>query len=179
MIQHHLRSLPRELDQPYDWTEFRRRARERSATSARRDANTRAYLAVAATLVLTVVGMAAWMRFTRSGRPPTVAGHTLAETGRPLFEGVADSAPDVDARANAAEHWLARLPSEPVVVRVGTRAAVTGLEDRIAQLDDYLSAARVARVQPAQLADVEEQRALLVRSLIEVSYAETLVAASR
>ena len=71
------------------------------------------------------------------------------------------------------------LPSEPGVVRVGTRSAVTGLEDRIAQLDDFLSAARVEGVQPATLADVEEQRALLIKSLVQVRYAETLVSELR
>jgi len=179
LIQHRLRNLPRELAQPYDWTEFRRRARERAAAVARRDANARTTLAVAAALVLAVVGIAIWMRFTRSGGPPDIAGYPMAETDWRVFEGDAGSVSGTDARANAAERWLASLPTEPVVVRVGTRAAVTGLEDRIAQLDDYLSAARVAGVQPAKLVDVEAQRALLVRSLVQVRYAETLVSASR
>jgi hypothetical protein len=86
---------------------------------------------------------------------------------------------ELEKRADATERWLASLPSEPGVVRVGTQAAVAGLEDRIAQLDDLLSAARVEGAQPARLALLEQQRARLVNSLVQVRYAQTLVSASR
>jgi len=65
------------------------------------------------------------------------------------------------------------------VVRVGTRATIAGLEDRIAQLDDFLSMARAEGAQPAKLTAIEEQRTRLVNSLVQVRYAETLVSASR
>ena len=87
--------------------------------------------------------------------------------------------PVAAARVNATETWLASLPNEPPVVHVGTRAAVTGLEDRIAQLDDILSEARVEGTQPANLMALEQQRARLVNSLAQVRYAETLVSVSR
>ena len=153
-IVRHLRSLPHETRQPYDWIEFRRRARERSNAAAHRRALRGSYAAIAAALVL--MCLAVWMR----GR----------ETS--LSYGV-EPAPVAEAR------WLASLPNEPVVVRVGTRAAVAGLEDRIAQLDDVLSEARVEGTQPAKLQPLEEQRARLVSSLVQVRYAETLVSASR
>ena len=154
-IVRHLRSLPQEIRQPYDWTEFRRRASRR---------RTNAYAALAAALFLVVVGVAAWIRVIRPGTPE------LTYSGSP------DS---VDSQVDAEERWLVSLPSEPIVVRVGTRAAVAGLEDRIAQLDDFLSAARVEGTQPAKLAAAEEQRARLVNSLVQVRYAETLVSQSR
>jgi hypothetical protein len=159
-----LRSLPQAAQQPYDWIEFRRRAQQRVNAAARREAGTRTYLAIAAALVLVVVGIAAWMRGTRPGADLPVR---------------LESADSAEVRTAAAERWLASLPSEPAVVHVGTRAAVTGLEDQIAQLDDFLSAARVEGVQPAKLVGVEERRALLVKSLVQVRYAETLVSASR
>jgi hypothetical protein len=56
---------------------------------------------------------------------------------------------------------------------------VAGLEDRIAQLDDLLSAARVEGTQPAKLAALERQRARLFSSLVQVRYAETLASESR
>ena len=177
-VGHRLRSLPPQLDQPYDWAEFRRRARQRTAMAARRNATQRTWLAAAAALVLVVLALAAWMRLGRSDLTPPAA---RIETNPPILAGRAD--PDdsttVDRRTDAAERWLASLPGEPGVVRVGTRAVVTGLEDRSAQLDDYLSAARVEGVQPAALAGAEQQRALLVKSLAQVRYAETLVAAAR
>lgn len=176
-----LRSVPQECDQPYDWAEFRRRARGCADAAARRQTNTQRYLAVAAALVLVVSGLATWMRLMRSDAALSMAGRAPPEPNRRVFERNTDTddSEQVDRRADAAERWLASLPSEPGVVRVGTRAVVTGLEDRIAQLDDYLSAARVEGVQPATLAGVEAQRALLVKSLVQVRYAEGLVSASR
>ena len=53
------------------------------------------------------------------------------------------------------------------------------VRDRIAQLDDFLSAARVEGTPPAKLAAAEEQRARLVNSLVQGRYAETLVSRSR
>ena len=170
-----LRNLPQELEQPYDWAEFQQRAREHAVIVARRDAHHRTYLAAAAALVLVVLGLAAWIRLTRADVKPAVATLTPLETNPPILESHADS-DYVDRRADAAERWLVNLPSEPGVVRVGTRAVVSGLEDRIAQLDDYLSAARVEGVQPAALAGAEQQRALLVKSLAQVRYAQMLVA---
>ena len=127
---------------------------------------------------LVVLGLAAWIRLTRSDLKPAVATLTPLETNPPILESHADS-DYVDRRADAAERWLVNLPREPGVVRVGTRAVVSGLEDRIAQLDDYLSAARVEGVQPAALAGAEQQRALLVKSLAQVRYAQMLVAQAR
>ncbi len=174
-----LRSLPQEIRQPYDWTEFRRRGRERMGISAQ---GHRTYIAIAAALVLMVVGIAAWLRLTR---PSTLDSIDAMESESARSAGVvddsnaSDSLENVEARADIAERWLASLPSEPVVVHVGTRAAVAGLEDRIAQLDDALSMARVEGTQPAKLAVLEEQRTRLVNSLVEIRYAETLVSESR
>ena len=176
-IARHLRSLPQEIRQPYDWTEFRRRA-------SRQGTNKRKYAAIAAALLLAVVGVAAWLRVTRPGTPGSIESNRISRTDGPVSSrdmvvarpGSFDS---VDSRVAAEERWLVSLPSEPIVVRVGTRAAVAALEDRIAQLDDFLSAARAERTQPAKLVAVEEQRARLVNSLVQVRYAETLASESR
>jgi len=172
-IARHLRNLPQEIRQPYDWTEFRRRARERASRDARRSANVKRYAALAAVLVLVIVGVASWVRVGQPHRSVPIAGANGFEDDAPIL------VDNVDSRADAAERWLASLPDEPVVVHVGTRAAVAGLEDRIAQVDDLLSAARVEGAQPARLSDLERQRARLVNSLVQVRYAETLVAESR
>ena len=176
-IARHLRSLPQEIRQPYDWIEFRRRAsRQRTNAYAREGANKRKYAAIAAALFLVVVGVAAWVRVTRPVTPESIESDAISGRDEPVS---ARDAASVDARVDAAERWLVSLPSEPIVVRVGTRAAVAGLEDRIAQLDDFLSAARAEGTQPAKLVAVEEQRARLVNSLVQVRYAETLASESR
>ena len=168
-----LRNLPQETRQPYDWTEFRRRAREPVNAGARAGLNSRRYVAIAAVLLLAIVGAATWVRGVRPLTLVSVENDDLLGGDRPTL---ADAA---DERADVEERWLASLPDEPVVVRVGTRAAVAGLEDRIAQIDDLLSAARAEGTQPAKLAAIEQQRARLVSSLVRVRYAETLVSASR
>jgi hypothetical protein len=208
-IARRLRSLPEETLQPYDWKEFRRRADEGRASYTAGMLGK--YAAIAAAVVLVVVGLAVWSSLTRSdgvsgnvifasGEPsawgrtgtPDISGSTensgddgVATTGTAADSASAEPAsrgvtPELrNARTKAAERWLASLPQEPVVVRVGTRAAVAGLEDRIAQLDDILSTARVEGAQPAHLTALQEQRAQLVNSLAQVRYAEALVYESR
>jgi hypothetical protein len=181
-IVRHLRNLPQEIRQPYDWTEFRRRAREKAVAESRRGSDNRRYAVLAAVIVLAAVAIAAWVRLARPGASALTDSANVPEFQAPSFESEPlDLRVDAraDARADAAERWLASLPSEPPVVRVGTRAAVAGLEDRLAQLDDLLSAARVEGTQPAKLAVLEQQRARLVNSLVQVRFAETLVAESR
>ncbi len=51
-IVRHLRSLPPEIRQPYDWAEFRRRAREKAEVESHHSANNRRYAALAAAIVL-------------------------------------------------------------------------------------------------------------------------------
>ena len=82
----------------------------------------------------------------------------------------------MDPRTKDAEQWLASLPPEPVVVRFGTRMAVTQLEDRIAQVDDLMSIASASQVAPARLDALRQERGRLVKSLAQVRYAETLAA---
>jgi hypothetical protein len=156
-----LRELPDEAAQPYGWREFQRRsgARRRAGQGL---AGGRA-LATASVLVLGII--AVWARL--GGWSPQSARLT-PEAAQPLA-----------ARTAAMEHWLASLPSEPAVVHVGTRAAVTGLEDRIAQVDDLLSAERLDEAHPARLLALQQARTRLVGALVQVRYAETLADESR
>jgi hypothetical protein len=81
-------------------------------------------------------------------------------------------------RSRAIESWLASLPREPAVVRVGTRAAVAGLEDRIAQVDDLMTSVGIDGVRPDRLAALQQARLRLVGSLAQVRYAEVVESAS-
>jgi hypothetical protein len=156
-----LRELPDEAAQPYGWREFQRRsgARRRAGQGL---AGGRA-LATASVLVLGII--AVWTRL--GGWSPQSARLSLEAAQPPA------------ARTAAMEHWLASLPSEPAVVHVGTRAAVTGLEDRIAQVDDLLSAERLDEAHPARLLALQQARTRLVGALVQVRYAETLADESR
>lgn len=156
-----LRELPEEAAQPYGWREFQRRslARTRPAQGL---AGGRA-VATAGVLALGVI--AVWARL----------GGWSAQPARLAPQ----AAPPPAAHTAAMERWLASLPSEPAVVHVGTRAAVTGLEDRIAQVDDLLSAERLDQAHPARLLALQQARTRLVGALVQVRYAETLADESR
>ena len=154
-----LRKVPTDAQSPYDWLEFRRRLQIRAATSES-DANVSLpFVAVAATLMLIVVGSIIFLGHRR-------ATHIVAHAPAPVE--IPDSA--------AAERWLSSLPPEPVIVHFGTRVAVTSLEDRIAQVDDLVTAANFEGVQPARVAALQQERGVLVKSLAQVRYAEALAA---
>ncbi|HTC16488.1 MAG TPA: hypothetical protein VK695_11865 [Steroidobacteraceae bacterium] len=160
-----LRALPGELAQPYDFAEFERRAQRQLQAARRRSAGRRIALAAVAAAAALVV----YLRGFGPAAPPA----PLALTAPAQAQSVPAGHPEV------LDHWLAALPREPAMVQVGPRAAVTGLEDRIAQVDDLLSAARVAQPPPARLLALQQERTQLVGALVQVRYAEALVAESR
>ena len=165
-----LRRLPDEAALPYGYAEFERRAAAR-LLSQRRHAGGR-LLAVAAAAVL--CALVVLLR---------VAAHApvVPEAGRGLAARAAPG-PDQDdgppgARAMSAQRWLDGLPRQPALVRVGTSAAVMGVEDRIAQVDDLLSAARAAQ-DTERVRALQAERARLMETLVQVRYAQTLANAA-
>lgn len=174
-----LRALPREAE-PYGWEEFRKRNAGLRRNSAWGDARDAVALRAAAAILL-IAGasaFAAWMsaRSVPPSHRPIVVGSsssTMAAAGPP-----GTRLDPADVRTRAMEAWLAQQPAEPAMVRVGAYATEAGLEDRIAQLDDLLTSARAEGVGSAGLSPLVEQRARLVSSLVQVRFAETLVAES-
>jgi len=165
-----LRELPDEAACPYGFAEFERRARERARAAHRvRPAWSFAVVIAAGVLALS-------LRFAGLG-PPTRAPALRVEVAIPELPPTPEPATPAPG-TELMEQWLASLPQQPALVRVGTRAAVTGLEDRIAQVDDLLSAAGVEPAKPARLAALQQERTRLVGTLLQVRYAETLADAS-
>ena len=157
-----LGALPTEDARPYDWSEFQRR---RARALPRQHA--RAVGALAGAAVCGLAAVAVWVRLEpHSGTPAAPA--SARETTGPAAE-----------EPRAAEAWLAGLPREPAIVQVGTRADVLGLEDRIAQVDDLLTARGAGRGPPVSVLALQRERARLVSSLVQVRYAETLANESR
>jgi hypothetical protein len=167
-----LRSLTTEVAPPVNWEEFRRRQfliRARLQTARRRQ------IGFAALLAAVLFGcIALWSGLPSAdrlaGQPDPLRSITVVP---PLAPVAWDEAA---ARAAASERWLASLPEEPVIVRFGTRAAVTNLEDRIAWVDDTLTAMRTEGGEGARAFALQHERERLVASLVEVRYAETLAA---
>jgi hypothetical protein len=161
-----LRELPAAAAPPYTFAEYQRRARERTRPS--RSVAGGRWLAAAAVGALAVVALSLRLHPHASVREPPLGDTTpLARAASPA------------PHAEIMERWLASLPREPGIVHVGTHQAVTGLEDRIAQVDDLLSAAGTQRQPPPQFIALQQERTRLIGALVQVRYAETLADESR
>ncbi len=153
---------------PYDWAEFQCR-RHRSMLTRAIERNRPAAIA-AAVLAAVLVTVAPFIRSSHEHGPEIAPRDGAAH----------DSPGDLQEqeRTRAVEGWLARLPQDHALVRVGAHAAVTSLQDQIAALDDLMSAERVEGAQPVRLEALERQRSQLVNSLAQVQYAEMLASAT-
>jgi hypothetical protein len=156
------------IEAPYDWAEFQRR-RHRSMLTRVIEHN-RPVAIAAAVVAAVVITAAPFMQQGHDHAPALAPPDTTARTN--------SSEQQDQARTRAIEGWLADLPHDHVIVRVGAHAAVTSLQDQIAALDDLMSAERVAGAQPSRLDALERQRAQLVSSLAQVQYAEMLASAN-
>ncbi|MGB6485716.1 MAG: hypothetical protein WBE91_02405 [Steroidobacteraceae bacterium] len=153
---------------PYDWADFQRR-RHRSMLTRVVERNRPAAIA-AAVLAAVLVTAVPFLHSSHERKPPSAPSHT-ARLRQP-------SDLQEQARTRAIEGWLAGLPQDHAIVRVGAHAAVSSLQDQIAALDDLMSAERVEGAQPTRLDALERQRSQLVNSLAQVQYAEMLASAT-
>lgn len=174
-VTRRLKGLPEE-QQPYGFAEFQRRARNprvrHPVFSQRFVFRCGLVAAVTAALALAAFGLHG-LGGHGAGRAVTaLAGRAPTGPTAPRSSAVTSA-----GQAEAMEGWLASLPPEPALARVGPRAAVASLEDRIALLDDVMTAERAARAPQARLAAIEEQRSQVLRSLVQVRYAESLATA--
>ena len=186
-IARRLRELPPELQPPFDWNELQRRTGlpPRGDLRPRRGAAyplARRAVLLAAGLASIVAAAVLLGRFVGMiDEPPhrdlptvTQSGVPVSTPGEPRAPGKARDSEPLLQRASAAERWLASEPDDEPVVQVSTYLAVTALEDRIASVDDQLSAERLGNRQGARVRALQLQRAQLVDSLAQVRYAELL-----
>jgi hypothetical protein len=167
MIGQKLRRLRTDGAPPIPWQEFKRRQllrRVRAQTEQRRQ-----FALVAAVALMMIGALVSWrylLPVLNSG-----ASDFVGMAHRPAASVARDEAA---ASSVASERWLAAQPAEPVIVRVGTRAAVMGLEDRIAWVDDTLTSVRAQGGQLERAHALQLQRDQLINSLAQVRYAESL-----
>jgi hypothetical protein len=167
-----LRTLATEMRPPFTFSELTQRARGQRRASERFVVF--AGLAAAAALVGLVV-VAEWRLAERHS-----GAHLTVHQGLP---GATQERPPVAVGAGAAgvdpEVGVGRsdLPArEPAIVRVSTRLAVAGLEDRIASLDDVLNNEQLRDAHDPRLTALRRERAQMLSSLSQVRYAENLAA---
>ncbi len=140
---------------PYSFEEFERRGLRAGSVARRRERI--AGLSAAAMIVAALVG-GLWLVASRPGVP--------------VAQGRAPAAPPMDAVT--AEHWLAAVPAEPVVVRAHSYATVAALEDRLAFIDDRLNDSRMTGTAPDDGGALGRERERLVNALASVRYAQML-----
>jgi hypothetical protein len=158
-----LRALP-ELAPPADgWSRIARRL-------GRRPANARPAVALAiATGTLAFASLALWptlQRGPQDGPAPAAAG--LAGPA-----GALEPEPDLAARSAGLERLLAALPPSRAA-RASTALTAALLEDRIALVDDRLSAPAGAALPPAATRALLRERVALLDSLVRVRYAASV-----
>lgn len=172
---------------PYDWAEFQRR-RHRSTINRILERHRPAAIAASVLAAVLVAGLPLLPfrhQHEQSLAPRHIAPDTrVSDRIAQALDSRSEAKPEftrdrlVQARTRAIEGWLADLPEGHVIVRVGTHAAVTSLQDQIAALDDLMSAERLAGAQPSRLDALQSQRAQLVSSLAQLRYAEMLASAT-
>jgi hypothetical protein len=147
-IVRRMRELPSEARPPFDFLEFQARTASGRGAAFRLDWR---HVVAAACVALAIGALAVWSRFVAPGAP---AG--------PVMVADVDLAPAIES------------PREPAIVRVDTELAITDLEDSIALIDELLTVERAASAQPARVTALQRERTLLVDSLVQVRYADTL-----
>lgn len=181
VIARRLRAVADEpAEPPYDWAEFERR--RVGAVSAKSVGRNRLAAAASVVVAAAVIAGLVIVRSSPQRALPLAPADTAARANTPDRTGPVTTAATSDrlvrARTRRIEGWLAGLPHDPALVRVGTHAAVISLQDQIAALDDLVSTERVAGVRPGRLGALERQRARLVSSLAQLQYAEMLASAT-
>jgi hypothetical protein len=147
---------------PYDFAGYEarlRRSRERAALMQK--------LGVAS---LVCVGLAVIALLLVTGSPGSGSGTATGDA--PLLSTHED--PGRSPSTVIDERWLIALPAEPALARSSTRVPISALEDRIAWLDDSLSAALQEPAMQADVPRMHAQRRQLVDALVRVRYAEQL-----
>lgn len=171
-IAQKLRELPTHSAVPINFAEFKE-CQILERVRSQRSLHRRQFAVAAAVSIVMIGAITFWRRVPSPGMSPQrSAAPAMPATYYPVPVAWDEAA----ARSAASERWLAAQPEEPVIVRVGTRAAVTNLEDRIAWVDDTLSSMRANGGEAERARALQYERDRLVNSLAQVRYAETLVA---
>jgi hypothetical protein len=153
----------REWPAPYDYAAFEARvaaARRRVLVGQRFGVATLAAVSIAALSLLLVSA--------RQRPAPTTEAVAIVSSAANPGDSALSTVMD--------ESWLRHLPREPAVARVSARAPVGMLQDRIAWLDDSLSAALQEQAAHGEVLRLRSERAQLVDALVRVRYAEQLSA---
>ncbi len=90
----------------------------------------------------------------------------------PAFGGAAATYTSLTSESARLEQLLNEIPYRPQLVNAGTVTTISGLEDRIGQVDEVLMYGSVYGLQPEQTVALWQERVDLMNALVEVRYAQ-------
>jgi len=100
-----------------------------------------------------------------------VAENPVSTTGTPGLGGAA-AYTSLTSESARLERMLNEIPYRPRLVNAGTATMISGLEDRIGQVDQILMYTSANGLQPEQTVALWQERVDLMNALLQVRYAE-------
>ena len=128
--------------------------------------------AIAATVA--VIAVLAVRSLDEPGEPAPgaiVAENPVSTTATPELGGAA-AYTSLTSESARLERMLNEIPYRPRLVNAGTATMISGLEDRIGQVDQVLMYTSVNGLQPEQTVALWQERVDLMNALLQVRYAE-------
>ena len=101
-----------------------------------------------------------------------VAENPVSTAVTPGLGGAAATYTSLTSESARLERMLNEIPYRPRLVNAGTATTISGLEDRIGQVDEVLMYASVDGLQPEQTVALWQERVDLMNALLEVRYAQ-------
>lgn len=101
-----------------------------------------------------------------------VAENSVNAVDSPAFGGAAATYTSLTSESARLERLLNNIPYRPRMVNAGTATTISGLEDRIGQVDEVLMYGSVYGLQPEQTVALWQERVDLMNALVEVRYAQ-------
>ena len=101
-----------------------------------------------------------------------VAENPVSTTTNPELGGAAVTYTSLTSESARLERMLNEIPYRPRLVNAGTATMISGLEDRIGQVDQVLMYSSVNGLQPEQTVALWQERVDLMNALLQVRYAE-------
>lgn len=101
-----------------------------------------------------------------------VAENSVTVVDSPAFGRAAATYTSLTSESARLERLLNAIPYRRRLVNAGTATTISGLEDRIGQVDEVLMYASVNGLQPEQTVALWQERVDLMNALVEVRYAQ-------
>ena len=101
-----------------------------------------------------------------------VAESPVSTVGTSGLDGAAATYTSLTSESARLERLLNDIPYSPRLVNAGTATMISGLEDRIGQVDQVLLYSSVNGLQPEQTVALWQERVDLMNALLEVRYAQ-------